>query len=697
MVAAGLEAQVTRLSNNTSFAWGFPLPSGKLLLHSEIDKSISAYDIAGNSFVVLSNTVVVEDSFAFGYMNGKFYFAGKTTNEGIELWATDGTPGGTAMVKDINNGPGDSNPKYGFIVYNNELYFTADDGTTGRELWKTNGTQAGTVRVKDINTGTGDGFNYLAPPSFAILNNQLLFSAVTAADGDELWKTDGSESGTTQVKSIFTGTSGSHISGMTLYNGSLIFTAYDNVNGQSIWKTDGSTTGTVLVANLFMNPPIVIPPFPPFYVPSIMPPFFSFQNNLYFAGNDGTHGFELWKTDGTGAGTVMVKDIDPSTDGSGNPKSGLPFLQAVKNDTKFFFSAQTVANGSELWQSDGSGAGTSLFTDIAPGNTSSEPLILPPFSTGLFQGSKFFFIASTPGVQGEEFYVSDGTTSGTQLLKDINPGAGSGYDGTHLAWYYTDSKFYFVADDGVDGNELWQSDGNPGSGTTMVADVNTNPGQGSNITFATVAANTLFFFGTDGDAGATDFFKLDGNVSALPLLWTSVEARPVNHDVQLIWKTAAEELTSHFVVQRSENGSVYQDIGKVQAVGSGANTYTFTDAGAMNAGVRKWLYRIKYVDKDAHSAYSRIMSVMLNKLIASLQVAPNPARNELKLTIEAVQAGPIVLRVIDATGQAVIQQSGTLGRGPNTISLGIGRLATGAYLVQVLMDGGATTERFVVQ
>ena len=150
--------QVTRISDNTSYEWGFPLTSSLLLMRSQISNTLWVYDATGNTFTQLSTTMTVASNASFGFFNGKFYFAGTTAAEGIELWVTDGTPAGTVLVKDINPS-GDSNPNYGFIVYNNELYFTAADGTTGRELWKTNGTGAGTVQIKDINTGPGNGFS----------------------------------------------------------------------------------------------------------------------------------------------------------------------------------------------------------------------------------------------------------------------------------------------------------------------------------------------------------------------------------------------------------------------------------------------------------------------------------------------------------------------------------------------------------
>ena len=90
------------------------------------------------------------------------------------------------------------------------------------------------------------------------------------------------------------------------------------------------------------------------------------NGTLFFTANDGTNGRELWKSDGTAAGTVLVKDIQPGQrqleprqpDGRGRP---------------LFFAADDGTNGEELWRSDGTAAGTVLVKDIRPGSARLEP------------------------------------------------------------------------------------------------------------------------------------------------------------------------------------------------------------------------------------------------------------------------------------------------------------------------------------
>lgn len=695
ILPAPAQPAVTRLSNNTSYGWGFALTNNIIMLRSEISKTIWAYNISLNSFTQLSTDVLVDGDYLYGIMGGKLYFAGRTAGEGIELWTSDGLPGPghTYLLKDINTTAvaANSEPKYGFVVYNGNIYFTANDGITGRELWKSDGTETGTELVKNINTGAADAFPPSFVPNFKVINGFLVFSASISTDGDEIWATDGSGPGTTQLKKFnsFPGL-GSSISSFTEYGTSLIFTASEFFN-DAIWKTNGTAGGTELVKDIndAVTPLTVIPTF------------FNFKNELYFSGDDGINGFELWKTNGTGAGTVLVKDIDPGDDGAGTPNNGLGFtglIFAVKNSSKFFFTATTAATGAELWESDGTGTGTLLLKDIATGAVSSDPILLPKYyGNGLFQGNKFFFAANT-AAKGYEYYISDGTAGGTSILKDINPDGANGFDFGNQSYFYTDSKFFFVANNGTNGAELWQTDGTTsGTTTNNVNEVPPLPDGGSDVMFTAFASGTIFFFGTDGDDPETDFFKIDGTFT-LPLHWISIEARSYNDDVLLLWKTAEEEQTDYFVVQRSSDGVNYYDVGRVNANGRSANNYTFTDAGAMKqTGIKKWFYRIKDVDKDGKSELSKIVTVTLNKTITQIRILPNPVVNELKIVIDAVNNSSAVIQVMNMEGKTVLQRSVNIVHGENVVTNDISHLPDGVYLLQTVVDGASTVERFLIQ
>src|SRR5262249_2435079 len=87
-----------------------------------------------------------------------FPFDGNPANGTVQLWKSNGTPGGTQLVKGF--APQQAGP-FGFLAglpdtltsFNGEVFFVADDGSNGLELWKSNGTAAGTVMVQDLNAG----------------------------------------------------------------------------------------------------------------------------------------------------------------------------------------------------------------------------------------------------------------------------------------------------------------------------------------------------------------------------------------------------------------------------------------------------------------------------------------------------------------------------------------------------------------
>src|SRR5688500_890092 len=148
-----------------------------------------------DTFVRTANS----DPFDVVEIRGVAFFTADDGVNGRELWRTDGTEAGTFLVKDIRLGPAGSNP-FGLIDANGTLFFVADDGLAGQEVWKSDGTPQGTILVKDIVPGPGSSFR--APNRLmrdAVLNGLLFFAAFQPSTGTELWKTDGTESGTVLV------------------------------------------------------------------------------------------------------------------------------------------------------------------------------------------------------------------------------------------------------------------------------------------------------------------------------------------------------------------------------------------------------------------------------------------------------------------------------------------------------------------
>ncbi len=383
------------------------------------------------------------------------YFTAADGVNGFELWKSDLTPDGTLLVKDIIQGP-NSTFINSLTDVAGALFFVADDKVNGRELWKSDGTATGTIMVKDIFPGIGDSF----PAELTPVGAKVFFRANDGIAGTELWVSDGSPAGTFMVKDIFPGL-GSSLqtfggAGLTNVGGTLYFAANDGTNGNELWKTDGTAPGTVMVTDIS---PGISGSFPASLI--------DVGGTLFFSANEGTNGRELWKSDGTGAGTVMVKDINPQPFAWSDPQN----LSDV--DGRLYFVANDGVTGIELWKTDGTATGTLMVKDINPGASSGFALF--GFANITHVTGTVFYFTANDGISGLELWKSDGTAAGTVMVKDINPGPAFAFF-FFLTGEFTpaDGHLFFVATDGVHGSEVWVSDGTE-AGTLMVQDLNPGP------------------------------------------------------------------------------------------------------------------------------------------------------------------------------------------------------------------------------
>ncbi|HEY0028854.1 MAG TPA: ELWxxDGT repeat protein [Allosphingosinicella sp.] len=295
--------------------------------------------------------------FVFG---DKVLFTATTQSTGYELWITDGTPIGTALLLDIAAGFGSSNP-ISFTRFGDKIVFSAWTAAGGSEMWVTDGTAAGTVLFADLWAGSGSS----SASNFTVLGNKLVFAAEDG-NGRELWVSDGTAAGTVLLKDINSGTGHSMPAGFTLFGDKLVFSARSPV-GIEPWITDGTPEGTMLLKDMVTSASR------PTLASSDPGEFTVFGGRLVFSALGNAEGRELWSTDGTAAGTVLVKDIN--IPGNSNP------TWLHHRGDGLLFSAQTAGGGTELWKTDGTGAGTMLVKDIAAGSASSGPQNFFTFDT----------------------------------------------------------------------------------------------------------------------------------------------------------------------------------------------------------------------------------------------------------------------------------------------------------------------------
>jgi ELWxxDGT repeat protein len=333
---------------------------------------------------------------------GFVYFAASgredpvTHNGDFELWKTDGTGVGTASL-DIWSGYTASSPS-SLVAMDGSLFLAAWDETYGQEVFKV--TSGSATVLKDIVAAGNSAPGELAVVQLGGLGDErLFFRAYTTANGSELWISNGTSAGTSMVSDINTTASvGSDPSSIVGFDGKAFFSADDGTNGAELWATDTNGTNPAMLKDI--NPSGSSAPTNLTVVGS----------TLYFIANDGTHGYELWKTDGTAVGTVMVKDL---VNGGGSSQ-----IQGLTDfDGTLFFGNWTSADGAELWTSDGTADGTVMFKDIRPGTSSALPGWSDPPELVVANGMLFF--AANDGVNGAELWVSDGTPSGTLMVENL--------------------------------------------------------------------------------------------------------------------------------------------------------------------------------------------------------------------------------------------------------------------------------------
>lgn len=268
------------------------------------------------------------------------------------------------------------------------------------------------------------------------------------------------------VRDIWLGICSSSPANATGTAGRFFFNAHEPGPSRELWKSDGTAAGTQMVKDI--NPGDGLNEAVELHLINGM---------LYFRANDGVHGRELWKSDGTQLGTHMVKDFDPG------PGHGLP-SQMTEFNGAIYLAARESSTGVELWRTDGTAAGTTLVKDIYPGSMNSNVGFMKVMNDMLF-------FWANDGEHGYEVWRSDGTEAGTVMVKDIAP-SGTVVDPGEI--HVVGDVAYFAASDADHGSELWRTDGTE-AGTWMVKDI--NPGSASSNPFEIgVMGDRIVFFAT---------------------------------------------------------------------------------------------------------------------------------------------------------------------------------------------------------
>jgi ELWxxDGT repeat protein len=425
---------------------------------------------SGSSFVLLSWVQMT----AF---NGVAFFPAQDGINGVELWKSDGSSSGTGMVKDIYSGFNSSNSQ-NLAIAGGKLFFSANDGTNGRELWASDGSDAGTILTKNINPVGGPS----EPTYTTAMNGKAYFLANDGVHNWELWKSDGTSGGTAMVKDLASPATWPYFfqQNLTSVGNTLFFSNYLNSAQVQLYKTDGSDPGTINLKEFEGN----------------ITSFFDLTGTLFFSGYMGNTGGELWKSNGTSGGTVMVKDINPIYQHGSNPG------RMINLNGFLLFAADDDVHGYQLWKSNGTEAGTTMVKLINPSGASMDysatgcPVSVTPCPypfQAVLKGT--LFLVAKDATHGYELWKSNGSDTGTKMVKDINPGGSS--NPTNLT-PVCDQLFFVV------NNGLWASDGTEAGTILLKTFVNSTPA------LLSAVGNWLFFAGDDGAGKGKELWKAYG-------------------------------------------------------------------------------------------------------------------------------------------------------------------------------------------
>jgi ELWxxDGT repeat protein len=422
----------------------------------------------------------------------------------------DPADGEITLLKDINETDNGSSGGIGAYKWADQVFFIANDGVHGHELWVTDGTSEGTVMVREIVEGTS-GINSI---EYAHFGDELIL----IVNGDQIWKTDGSTEGTVQVKNL-SGENGfisySRPEDFVESNDKLYFSFY-SLDGFRfyLWETDGTTEGTLQTTSDFFNnlrvrklgnDVLVFNQLNAVEIHklnvltsefeivksvetggiSLTSVFQPLADKIYFTTNN-----KLWKTDGTEAGTELVKEIPGMVNGS----QGIHELPGGE----LLFLAESNAFGFELWKTDGTEEGTQIVKDIFPGQLDGGPY----YYTTL--GDKVIFSAND-GIHGRELWVSDGSEVGTLMFKDFNTTLAEIKLGSIAS---TASQFVLVADnDDFALPNIYSIDDGAAGNLTTLSNESLNP-TFSNYDNLVTYENSVYTLASEIADGQVEFFGL---------------------------------------------------------------------------------------------------------------------------------------------------------------------------------------------
>lgn len=452
----------------------------------------------------------------FAVLGNQLLFSARTGNFGSgdrELFTSDSSAAGTQLFLDIVPGSGSSDPQF-LVNHYGKVYFAVADNSFGPLVyrpWVTDGTIAGTYPLLPTPSSFGGSlaygtFDFKPEDIFLACNGSVYFVALE--DGGNyrrmLYKTDGSINGTTVVLNPNTGVPGPE-AGLMALNDSIFFIGSISGSGSELYKTDGTPGNYSLVkSNLTYTP------FNSFAV---------YDNKLFFYATvpNSPSFYEPWVSDGSDAGTYQLADINP-----------VPFNESFANsftrvNGKLLFIAKPSNDTAAIYCVDSLNATLSpvyvksIFEGSIPAYNSKWLSLNPGGSAAYFRGRDL--------INGDELWITDGTTAGTNMLKDIMPGTNG--SAAHTFVNYCGETYFTASNPNTFAAQSLYKTNGTANGTVLLPGTIVDPSQGTGITDKIVFKNSLFFSGQYDVNTGLELYKYTAACA------TGVDHEPVTADVRL--------------------------------------------------------------------------------------------------------------------------------------------------------------------
>ncbi|MCH9649676.1 MAG: hypothetical protein K0U98_15665 [Deltaproteobacteria bacterium] len=446
-------------------------------------------------------------------LRDRVVFFAVTPSTGLEVWASDGSSEGTELLVDVCPGPCPS--QQGFLAATEEVAFflglnSVSPGDGGLYLWRTDGTRTGTFALLKGYSGNPT----VLQGSGLIHDNFLYFAHIGAESGSQLWKSDGTLEGTVQVSNIPGGGVQSGKTNLQVLDDHIFFAAITSPSRDAeLWRSDGTAEGTTFYSShgsTFGGSPS---------------PIHAGTDQIFFLART-EESDQLWAVDSQSTIPVQLTHFPAQTT-----------LKAVgAKGSRFYFIGPGPGAGSgedkELWESDGTTAGTRRITNLEEDNPFSS-LNPPPFER---VGDTLVFIAAES--TDDSLWRTNGNPQSTERLvsstveyRDLGLVAG---------------KVFFTARQDGEDPELWLTDGTT-TGSHPLADFCSSPCR--RATSRGISNGAELFFQGEDQFGNPQLWQTNGTAEGTQKLTNFSEFHKLGPRLSTPWVARGQD---HFFLTISE-------------------------------------------------------------------------------------------------------------------------------------------------